>query len=227
VPHVSIPPQLVDAKATCVQLGMIRSESAQLRNVTWFHGKVNDFASPFDIGLATHLCGEATDMAQALCLRHGAVFVLTPCCLGKIKHVLCEEEGQENSPDIVAKTPPVADTPPVVLTATTVATDGPHDETAATLTLSYPRSRWLQERMTKADYMRLVRLSDFTQQASDAQVASKRLMDTDRLAYAAEAGYDTVASTLWPLEASPKHDVLLGAPARHGLVARMQQWTQR
>jgi hypothetical protein len=34
----------------------------------------------FDIGLATHLCGGATDVAQAVCIEKGAAFILTPCC---------------------------------------------------------------------------------------------------------------------------------------------------
>ena len=33
----------------------------------------------FEIGLATHLCGGATDVAQNLCIAAGAAFVLTPC----------------------------------------------------------------------------------------------------------------------------------------------------
>ena len=53
-----------------------------LTNVQGWHGQLEHYAQPFDIALGTHLCGAATDAAQALALRHQAVFVLTPCCLG-------------------------------------------------------------------------------------------------------------------------------------------------
>ena len=79
---------LVDAKQACVDIGARRTAEAGLTNTGWWHGDVAEFSGPFDVGLATHLCGDATDAAQAACLDRGAAFVLTPCCVGKIKRVL-------------------------------------------------------------------------------------------------------------------------------------------
>jgi hypothetical protein len=63
------------------------------------------------------------------------------------------------------------------------------------------------------------RLSDHKgeQGATWSQVASKRLMDADRLVVAQEADYYCVRGKLHPREASPKNDVLLGGPSRLGL----------
>ena len=54
------------------------AEMCLLRSVCAEH-----YTEPFDIALATHLCGAATDAGQALAMRHQAVFVLIPCCLGE------------------------------------------------------------------------------------------------------------------------------------------------
>lgn len=38
----------------------------------------------FDIGVAVHACGMATDYAQLQCISRGAPYLLVPCCVGKI-----------------------------------------------------------------------------------------------------------------------------------------------
>lgn len=40
---------------------------------------------PFDVGVALHLCGEATDAAFRLCVAVGASLVAVPCCVGKLR----------------------------------------------------------------------------------------------------------------------------------------------
>ena len=79
----------------------------------------------------------------------------------------------------------------------------------------YPRSAWLQSKMDLEAYLHLVRLSDYNtaKSATASQLASKELMDADRLAVAIEAGYDTAIGKLWPEDASPKNDMLVGGPA--------------
>lgn len=52
-----------------------------------------------------------------------------------------------------------------------------------------------------------------------SQLASKEIMDADRLAAAAEVGYATGIGKLWPAECSPKNDVLVGYPAGYNLEA--------
>lgn len=58
---------------------------------------MSDYKERFDIGLATHLCGEATDLAQAKCIENNATFILTPCCVGKIRHALAGNIGNNSS----------------------------------------------------------------------------------------------------------------------------------
>ncbi|OWZ21925.1 Glutathione S-transferase [Phytophthora megakarya] len=58
---------------------------AQLTNVEIFCGFIDDYHKPFDVGIALHACGEATDMVMQKCLSERAAYVLAPCCVGKIK----------------------------------------------------------------------------------------------------------------------------------------------
>lgn len=60
-------------------------------------GDVSDYKERFDIGLATHLCGEGTDLAQAKCIENNATFILTPCCVGKIRHALAGNISNNSS----------------------------------------------------------------------------------------------------------------------------------
>jgi hypothetical protein len=59
--------------------------AAKLSNVEIFCGFIDEYDQPFDVGIALHACGEATDMAMAKCLKADAAYVMAPCCVGKIK----------------------------------------------------------------------------------------------------------------------------------------------
>jgi hypothetical protein len=48
---------------------------------------------PFDVGVALHACGNATDHAIARCVAAGAAFVVSPCCIGKLKFSLAGGRG--------------------------------------------------------------------------------------------------------------------------------------
>lgn len=39
----------------------------------------------FDVALALHACGNATDYAMALAVTQRAAYVAIPCCIGKLK----------------------------------------------------------------------------------------------------------------------------------------------
>ena len=79
---------LVDSKPSCISILRKRIAISGLTNVTPLLGDVMDFKSPFDVGIAIHLCGEATDFAMQNCIANKASFVLVPCCVGKIHKVV-------------------------------------------------------------------------------------------------------------------------------------------
>jgi len=230
---------LVDNNPFCAELGEKRVVKAGLRNVRWCVGDVADFTQVFDIGMATHLCGGATDVAEEKAIGNGAVFVLTPCCMGKIRHSIkrdYQSVHQQRREEGRTQILPQKGAPPGVLAegiygdeaesspAAGAVVDqdrhaaGEEEDIEGSAGIVYPRSGWLRGQLGLEDYLEIIRLSDHSSlTAGDAYTASKRLMDADRCTVAAEAGYETLVGNLWPLEASPKNDVLVGAPGGMGL----------
>ena len=47
-------------------------------------GRIEDYSPAFDIGVAVHACGLATDYAQLQCVARRVPYLLVPCCVGKI-----------------------------------------------------------------------------------------------------------------------------------------------
>ncbi|PRP75303.1 putative glutathione S-transferase C-terminal domain-containing protein [Planoprotostelium fungivorum] len=47
-------------------------------------GMMEDFNSPFDLGIAIHACGFLSDLVQLKCFTYDAAYVICPCCLGKV-----------------------------------------------------------------------------------------------------------------------------------------------
>jgi SAM-dependent methyltransferase len=75
----------VDMKVTSLAILKQRGDSVGLTNVETFVGKIEEYSQPFDVALALHACGNASDMAILKAMRWQAAFILTPCCIGKLK----------------------------------------------------------------------------------------------------------------------------------------------
>lgn len=75
---------LVDLKRRSLEVASRRVEQAGLKNVRIVHGRIEDFGEDFDVGLALHACGGASDAALFQCVAKKALFVVAPCCVGKI-----------------------------------------------------------------------------------------------------------------------------------------------
>lgn len=54
------------------------------------HCSLEDFEEDFDIGCGVHACGGLSDMIHLKCLHARAMYLLCPCCVGKIRH--CDVE---------------------------------------------------------------------------------------------------------------------------------------
>jgi len=181
---------LVDANSTAVAIGKQRTREAGLDStVSWMCGDVADFDAPFDIGLATHLCGGATDLAMANCLDQKAAFLVTPCCLGKLKYHVATKNNNSKGNSLQY---PRSTWLQKHLTAEeyvdlsrfgdcSVAEDG------------------VGGRMEEGENGNGMRLE------------GKMLLDADRLEVAREAGYETELGTLGSKsDCGPKSDVLCG-----------------
>jgi SAM-dependent methyltransferase len=76
----------VDFKAKSIEILNQRAASAGLSNIKGIVGKIEDFQELFDISLALHACGVATDYALQQAKRCRAAYVVCPCCVGNLKY---------------------------------------------------------------------------------------------------------------------------------------------
>lgn len=63
---------------------MERSEHAKLQNLKVICGWIEEVEFPFQVGVALHACGAATDVSLEKCEDAGASFIMCSCCVGKI-----------------------------------------------------------------------------------------------------------------------------------------------
>ncbi|KAM3965780.1 glutathione S-transferase C-terminal domain-containing protein homolog [Aphomia sociella] len=61
-----------------------RVHDMDLKNVLFFQCNLDFFFGKFDIGIALHACGIASDLVLDKCLKANAKFVLCPCCYGSL-----------------------------------------------------------------------------------------------------------------------------------------------
>ncbi|XP_037113859.1 glutathione S-transferase C-terminal domain-containing protein isoform X2 [Syngnathus acus] len=65
-----------------------RSLELGLENIGFIQANLDYFTGPFQIGVALHACGVATDMVMEHCIQAGAAFVISPCCYGFIQNAV-------------------------------------------------------------------------------------------------------------------------------------------
>jgi SAM-dependent methyltransferase len=142
---------LVDAKRRSLDVARRRADAAGLANVRVVEGRIEDFDEPFDVGIALHACGAASDFAMEKCVAARAAYVVAPCCVGKIALALAED-AHEN----------------------TAIRDGDGDEADAgaggrvrgdggggSRHVRYPRSRAATSAVSTSSYVALAKAADF------------------------------------------------------------------
>ncbi len=77
---------LVERNPFPVEIGKNRIKESGLKNIEIFNGNIQDFHGKFDLGIALHACGEATDLVQEKCIENDAPYILCPCDIGYIQN---------------------------------------------------------------------------------------------------------------------------------------------
>eukprot|EP01039_Chlorochromonas_danica_P010880 gene10879-12094_t len=75
---------LIDFKEESIARAHSRLAASELTNVEVILGDIREFRLPFDLGIALHACGSASDIVLNLCMHQRASFLLCPCCIGKV-----------------------------------------------------------------------------------------------------------------------------------------------
>ncbi|CAK1586796.1 unnamed protein product [Parnassius mnemosyne] len=75
---------LLENKEQSLLRARARVHEMCLKNVLLFQCNLDFFVGKFDIGIALHACGVASDLVLDKCLKANAKFVLCPCCYGSL-----------------------------------------------------------------------------------------------------------------------------------------------
>ncbi|XP_053610449.1 glutathione S-transferase C-terminal domain-containing protein homolog [Plodia interpunctella] len=75
---------LLENKEQSLLRARTRVHEMGLKNVLFFQCNLDFFIGKFDIGVALHACGIASDLVLDKCLKANAKFVLCPCCYGSL-----------------------------------------------------------------------------------------------------------------------------------------------
>mmetsp|Transcript_9010 Transcript_9010/g.15249 ORF Transcript_9010/g.15249 Transcript_9010/m.15249 type:complete len:565 (-) Transcript_9010:95-1789(-) len=90
----------VDMNARSVELLQQRAHSCDLTNVTGVTGRIEDYNEPFDVAVALHACGAATDYALVKSQACRASYIMCPCCIGKLKFGLKSSKREGGCSDL-------------------------------------------------------------------------------------------------------------------------------
>ena len=153
-----------------------------------------DVRDSADCVVSLHACGAVSDLAMDSALDARIPFAISPCCIGKSLTDRAVVGGR--MPRTSAQ------------------------RAARPSTVEYPRSRWLASELEDAaEWEVLAAAADYGVGADDdddvarVQRRAKRVVETDRLAYAAEQGYVVRLLDLPSDDPRyPKRELLLGAP---------------
>ena len=75
---------LIENKSESLFKARERVQLLGLRNVWFYQCNLDQFSGKFDLGVALHACGGATDLVIEKCLGANASIVAVPCCYGSI-----------------------------------------------------------------------------------------------------------------------------------------------
>ena len=212
----------VEMKRRSADLLLLRAKSAGLENVRTRVCMIETFDEPFDVGIALHACGNATDHALLRCVERGAAFAVSPCCVGKLKFSLaggnsfCEKNSDWTTKGKGTESPSSEDTKLLCVSIT------------------HPRSRWLFDQLSRGGgagsssgggaaepFAALAAAADTGHgdgAGADRVTAlgreAKKHVELDRAQAAREAGYEVVTLSLVRGDDAPpnKNHVLVGAP---------------
>mmetsp|Transcript_51430 Transcript_51430/g.101936 ORF Transcript_51430/g.101936 Transcript_51430/m.101936 type:complete len:541 (-) Transcript_51430:194-1816(-) len=174
--------------------------------------------SSFDVGIALHACGPATDLCQELCIKAQAAYVMSPCCVGKLRS--SRKAGVTRRGGLTPHSS--------LLHAAKAEKQSSHAEKNEQPTdaseISYPRSKTFARVLSNAEWATIARAADFGhREYTDYSKPQRRrrlaksFVEHDRQLRAEEAGYTTHTSVMVPRTCTPKNDVIAGWPQCWGV----------
>lgn len=240
----------VEMKRRSADLLERRAAAAGLSNVDVHVGMIEtSVLKPFDVGVALHACGNATDWAIARSVAAGASFIVSPCCIGKLKFSLAGGSSFSATnkdwtlrPKLDAKDGAKLDAAKDASAAALDAAggEGAGDDVTRVCqpVITHPRSRWMAAVLEgPGDFAALAAAADTghgkavqghaTTAAAVSQLGrrAKVQVELDRAQAAREAGYAVVTLAVIRAASAPpnKADLIVGVPeGREGMLDRLR-----
>lgn len=203
---------IIDMKPRAIAIAHERLAMCKLPNVRIIQGMIQDFTEPFDVGVALHACGAATDLGLALCRKWRAAFVMCPCCVGKVKHSSLEYPRSEEMRSVLS---------PAEFELLAMAADFAHGKAdgAGGAPVGFVSAADSDGAVTSGATASGEDASSATSasapvtkpaRAARLRRQCKTFMEADRNMCQREAGYVTRLMVLDPPSASPKNDIIAG-----------------
>lgn len=168
----------VDMKHESIRLLVQKAQEGGLENIQGHVGMIESFQEPFDLALALHACGNATDHAMLKAAEHRAAFVMSPCCVGKLKFSV--KGGSSFS------------TKWTEYKKTTEESEIDHS-----FALQHPRSVWLRSQISEDEFEKIATTADFAKDhARSVQVLCKLHVEIDRSLAMQDLGYFTCVTKM-------------------------------
>jgi hypothetical protein len=197
---------LIDYKKRSIEIGRSRVEAANLEgNVRVLHQDISDYDEDFEVGLGLHACGPLTDITLSKCYANRAMFVVAPCCVGKVcvatslprSEKMRIKVRQQNVPwDSLLKAADFGHSSESFYYA--------DEENAQEYRDGEAQSQRQRQRQRHPPWKR-----------NRLRRMCKSVVEEDRRTLALEMGYRAHLLMMEPAGASPKNDVLLGWPEEY------------
>lgn len=185
---------VVDSNQVALQVAARRAEEAGLSNLDTLQKNVEQLDGiPFDVAVALHACGGASDTVLAAAAKAKAAVVVAPCCVGGVVATKGSVTGSASGAVVV----------------------DPASSDGNAINWDVPRSKLFRELLNDGEYPRLARAADFGEQLTegdDWRRVAKALVEQDRASWMSEMGYQVRVVKMRPLDCTPKNDMLITWP---------------
>ncbi|CDF40315.1 unnamed protein product [Chondrus crispus] len=187
---------VVDTNQIALGIAARRAAEAGLSNLDTLERNIEQLQGvPFDVAVALHACGGASDTVLAAAAGAGAAVVVAPCCVGGV----------------------VAKKGSVTGRASGAVVRDPASAEGAAIDWDVARSSLFRGLLAEAEYPRLARAADFGEQLLERdgwRRVAKSLVEQDRALWMGEMGYGVRVVKMRPLDCTPKNDMLVAWPRK-------------
>ena len=214
---------IIDFKPISIELAKQRAADAGLSPIVrCITGRIEDFNDPFDVGIALHACGSASDISLDKCIQANASFVIAPCCVGKVAKA--QFAGGKSTSSVKKYDQSCLDNNSLLHTSLQGFTGG-NDNICHICPRSEAFTKMFTAEAISKEWGRVIKAADYgghstvdsnsiKNEKNDFGIRRmcKAIVEHDRIMHANEHNYQTLLLKMTPTTATPKNDIIIGWP---------------